>query len=81
MILSKHAIEEMQNDCISEQEVEQCLQHGEHEITQIVDGEKRYGKKLQLNDKTIMVIYTIQNNEDKIITTYIIKRKKDWSKK
>ena len=80
MMLPKHAREEMQNDDISEQEVEQCLRYGEHEITQIVKGEKRYGKKIELKEKTIMVIYTVQNNEDRVITTYTIKRKKNWQK-
>ena len=80
MMLSEHAREEMRNDDISEKEVEQCLKYGEHEIIQIVKGEKRYGKKLELKDKTIMVIYTIKNNEDRVITTYTIKRKNNWQK-
>ena len=76
MIISDHAFDEMQNDGITEAEIEQCLRYGELEIKQIVQGESRYGKKLELKDKTIMTIYAFQGNEERIITVYVIRRKK-----
>ena len=80
MIISDHAVEEMANACITEQDVHDCLAHGELEIRQIVDGETRYGKRIELNDKTIMIIYTVRDKEERIITAYAIRRKK-WQKK
>ena len=79
MIFSGHAREEMQNARISEEEVKGCIEHGELEIKEVVQGETRWGKKLDLKDKTIMVIYTLRENEERIITTYVIRRKK-WQK-
>jgi hypothetical protein len=76
MIISNHARDEMHQAGISEDDVAQCLEHGELEITQVVKGETRYGKKLDLKDKTIMVIYAFPNNEERIITAYTIRRKK-----
>lgn len=48
---SDHARKAMQDDDISEEEVESCLKHGELEIKQIVNGEMRYGKQIELKDK------------------------------
>jgi len=78
MIISDHAHEEMQNSGITEDEVRQCLDHGDLEITQFIKCEKRYGKKLNLKNKTIMVIYTFVRNEERVITAYTIRRKKIW---
>ena len=79
MIISDHARDEMNQAGITEEEVAQCLKHGELEIMQVVKGETRYGKKLDFKDKTIMVIYAFRNDEERIITSYIIRRKK-WQK-
>lgn len=79
MIISDHARDEMAKEGITEQNVRGCLEHGELEIKQIVQGETRYGKQLELKDKTMMIIYTIRNNEERIITAYTIRRKK-WQK-
>lgn len=76
MIISDHAHEEMIQAGITEDEVKQCLEHGELEIKQVVYGEVRYGKKIVFKDKTIIVIYTIRNNEERVITAYPIRRKK-----
>jgi len=73
--ISDHARKAMDDDAISEDEVNQCLDQGELEIKQVVNGEMRYGKKLELKEKTIMVIYT-HSDIDRIITTYVIRRKK-----
>ncbi len=83
MIISDHARDEMNRAGISEREVSDCFEHGELEIKQFVAvaNETRYGKKLNLKDKTIMIIYTIRNQEARIITAYIIRRKKTWQKK
>lgn len=78
MIISSHAREEMMQSDINEEEVKQCLECGEVEIKQIVKGETRYGKKLDLKFKTIIIIYTRRNKEERIITVYPIKRKKQW---
>ena len=78
MIISDHARKEMEQSGINEAEVIQCLEYGKLEIRQVIKGEVRYGKKLELKSKTIMVIYTFHRNEERIITTYIIRRKKKW---
>ncbi len=78
MILSGHAQDEMRRAGITEENIEHCLMSGVLEIKQIVKGEMRYGKKLELKDKTIMVIYTFQNKEERVITAYPVRRKKSW---
>ncbi len=78
MIISGHARKEMEQSGISEEEVQQCLKHSELEIRQVVKSETRYGKKLILKDKTIMVIYTLRKDEERVITAYVIRRKKKW---
>ena len=78
MIISDHARKEMERSGISEEEVQLCLKQGELEIREVVKGETRYGKKLILKDKTIMVIYTLRKEEERIITAYIVRRKKKW---
>ena len=80
MIISDHARDEMVQAGIIEQEVHDCLEHGELEIKQIVAGETRYGKKLELKEKTIMIIYTIRDEGGRIITAYTIRRRKTWQK-
>ena len=69
-------MEEMERAGISRGEVVVCLLHGALEISQIIGSEKRYGKKLELKDKTIIVIYTLRNGEERIITAYVVRRKK-----
>jgi len=81
MIISDHARDEMVQAGITKDDVRNCLRHGELEIKQIVDGETRYGKRLELKDKTIMIIYTMRNDEERIITAYTIRRKKTWQRK
>ncbi|MBI2558103.1 DUF4258 domain-containing protein [Candidatus Woesearchaeota archaeon] len=78
MIISDHANKEMLHSGISEEEVQQCLKHGELEIRQVIKGETRYGKKLVLKDKTIIIIYTLRKDEERVITAYVIRRKKQW---
>ncbi len=68
MILSGHAKEEMLADGISEEEVRQCLEFGTIEIEQPVRGEMRYGKQIDLKHKAIMVIYTLNGEEPRVIT-------------
>ena len=78
MIISDHARKEMQQSGISEEEAQQCLKHGKLEIRQVIKGETRYGKKLVLKDKTIIAIYTLRKDEERVITAYVIRRKKQW---
>lgn len=78
MIISEHARKAMADSDIIEEEVRQCLNHGELIIQQLVKGELRYGKQIDFKDKTIIVIYTQQDNQERIITTYPIRRKKQW---
>ncbi len=80
IIISEHAKDEMSNSGITEEEVEACLEHGELTLEQAVKGEMRYGKKIQLKDKKIIVIYNHRNNRIRVITAYPIWRK-EWLKK
>ncbi len=79
--ISEHAREEMIASDISEEDLKACLEHGEREIKQIVDGETRYGNKLICKDKIIMTIYTYRGNDIRIITCYPIWRKRTWENK
>jgi hypothetical protein len=79
MILSDHAKEEMLKDGISEEEVRQCLEHGELIFTQAMRGEMRYIRKLDLKDRSIVVIHTFRDNDHRVITTYAIRNEK-WQK-
>ncbi len=80
MIISNRAKEEMRASGITAEEISACLEHGTPEIKQVVKGEMRYGNKLELKDKTIIVIYTYQNEKRRVITCYPIRRKK-WGNK
>ncbi len=80
MIISDHALQEMEHSAITEEEVEQCLQYGELIIKQQVKDELRYGKELECKDRKIIVIYTYRDNEERVITTYVVRRKKQWQK-
>ncbi len=51
--LSEHAREAMADDEITEEEIAECLEHGELEIKQRIRGELRWGRKLNLKEKTI----------------------------
>ncbi len=73
---SSHAEDEMLKSCISVEEAEACLEHGELVIRQVVNGELRYGKQLQLKGKEIVVIYTLRKDETRVITCYPVRRKK-----
>ena len=77
--ISEHAKKAMEDDEISEVEVITCLNHGELEIKQFVNGELRYGRKSEFKDKTIIVIYTQRENICRVITCYTIRRRK-WQK-
>ncbi|MEK6834785.1 MAG: DUF4258 domain-containing protein [Nanoarchaeota archaeon] len=74
--ISDHARDEMESSNIIEDEVKACLEYGNLEIKQSVKNELRYGKKIQLKDKTIIVIYTKVKDKIRVITAYPIRRKK-----
>lgn len=76
IMFSDHARSEMENSRISKAEVENCLCFGNLVIKQFVNNAVRYGKQITFKDKTIVVIYIYRNNEERIITAYLIKRKK-----
>lgn len=76
MILSGHAIERMLKKGITETEVKECIEHGCMEIELPVRGEMRYGKKLDLKNRSIVVIYTLSGNEPRVITVYQIVNRK-----
>jgi len=78
VVFSPHAIREMLRRKISLEEALHCLNHGELIIRQNVKGETRYGKRIELRDKTILVIYVHENTTTKVITCYPIKRKRKW---
>lgn len=65
---------------LAKNEVAICLHHGTRVIKQSVEGEMYYGKQYAFKDKKIIVIYTYRNDEERIITVYPIKRKKQWTK-
>ena len=70
MILSEHAKEEMLKDGITEEEVKQCLEHGTEIMKNCVNGEMRYGRKLEMKDRSVIAIYTFRNGETRVITAY-----------
>ena len=74
--ISDHARDEMESSNITEDEVKACLEYGILEIKQFVKSELRYGKKIQFKNKTIIVIYTKTQDKIRIITAYLIMRKK-----
>ncbi len=74
--ISEHAREAMEDDGISEEEISACLEHGETEIKEYINGEVRYGKKIELKNKTVMVIFTNKDEKQRVITCYLIRRKK-----
>jgi len=76
MILSEHARQQMLQSGIDESDVRACLEHGELVIKQVVKGEMRYGKQIELKNKNIIVIYTRRENEARVVTVYTIKRKR-----
>ncbi len=78
MNISEHARRAMEESGISEGEVLECLKNGKRVIKQAVKGEMRYGSEIDLKEKKIIVIYTLFNNEERIITTYPIRRKREW---
>ncbi|MDI6826324.1 MAG: DUF4258 domain-containing protein [Candidatus Aenigmarchaeota archaeon] len=76
MIISPHARDRMKKKGITEEEIKTCLIDGKLTIQQMVKGEIRYGKIVELKDKKLVVIYTIdKNGEDRIITCYPIKKR------
>jgi len=76
MILSEHARQEMQASGVSEEEIIACLEHGELEYQKVIRGEMRYLRRIDFKDKTIMVAYTYQESETRVITCYTHNRKK-----
>lgn len=78
MIITDHAWAEMEQSGISEEEVSTCLTQGTSIIRQLVQREMRYGKQIDFKGKRIIVIYTLQNQEEKVITVYPVRRKKEW---
>ena len=80
MIIPAHAQREMALSGITEEEVRSCVGHGNLEIRQVVRGEVRYGKKLELKDKTVVAIYTLRHNEERVVTAYLIRRRSPWQK-
>jgi uncharacterized DUF497 family protein len=76
MIISEHAEEKMKKKNITKEEIERCLIDGETIFRKIIKGEIRYVKKIELKYKKLFVIYTIRNDEERIITCYTIRKKR-----
>jgi len=76
MILSDHAKQAMLDDDVEESEVRQCLEHGKLTTQGFVKGEPRYVKTCELKGRKIVVVYTLNCDEVRVITVYAI-----WSKK
>ncbi len=79
MILSSHAQQEMHQAGITEEEVAQCLEYGDLEFREVVNGEVRYGKYFGLKNKDITVVYTFRKNAIRVVTVYQIQRKQ-WKR-
>ncbi len=77
MIISKHAEERMKKRNITKEEIERCLVEGEIIIKKFIKGEMRYLKEVDLKDKKLIVIYTInKNGEERVITCHPKRRKR-----
>lgn len=76
MILSDHAKEKMLALGITADEITTCIDYGVIEIKNIVNGEVRYSKRLDIKNKSIMVVFTYRESETRVITCYKLKRKK-----
>ena len=76
IVLSPHARSAMEEHSITEDAIRTALEHGECCIKMQVGKELRYGNKLELKDKTIVVIYTHQEEATRIITCYPLRRRK-----
>lgn len=61
---------------ISKENIEKCFKDGKLAIKQMVKGEMRYGKIIDLKDRKLVIIYTYEKSgETRIITTYYMRRK------
>lgn len=76
MIISDHAKQKMLALGITDDEIMACMDHGRIELKNIVNGEMRYGKQLDVNDTSIMVIFMYRESETRVITCYKLRRKK-----
>jgi len=79
IIITDHARVAMLHDDTSEEEIERCLERGYLKFKEKVKGEMRYAKQIDFKNKSILVVFTYRNNEERIITTYKINKKK-WQK-
>ena len=76
MITTEHARAAMEEHGISEEEIKACIDHGELIIKQFIKGEQRYGKEIWLKNIKLVVIFTYEKEDIKIITCYPVRRKK-----
>lgn len=70
MIISKHAEERMKKEDITKEEIKRCLIDGEIIIKKVIKGEMRYLKEVDLKHRKLIVVYTIRNGEERVITCY-----------
>ncbi len=75
MIISEHAREKMKKNRISEEDIKRCLVDGETILENVIKGGMRYLKEIDLKHRRSIVVYTIRNEEKRVITCYP-KRKK-----
>lgn len=76
MIISPHARNKMNRLNIPKEDIEKCFKDGKPVIKQIIKGEMRYGKVIDLKDRKLVIIYTYEKSgETRIITTYYMRRK------
>jgi len=79
MIISDHAKDRMSRKGISEEEVKKCAYEGILRTKTVINGEIRHVNVLQMKDKTIVTVQTFESLERKIITVYLLMRKR-WPK-
>jgi len=79
MIISEHALGRMSSKGISEEEVKKCVYEGVLKTRNVVNGEMRQVTELQMKDKTLVTIHTFDGLERRVITVYLLARKR-WQR-
>lgn len=66
----------MQDCGVDEEQLRYCLREGKLVAKQVVRGEMRYSKEVELKFMKIIVVYCInKDGEERIITCYPIRKK------
>jgi len=74
MIISKHARKRMEERKVTEEEIKKCITDGEIVLRKVIKNEMRFTRSIDLADKRLSVVYTVKNNEERVITCFPVKR-------